>query len=531
MPDTSHSNSICSSIATLLMWGGALVLPLLLLILNAFFGNLNQDEGWYLYAAQQVADGLTPYKDFMFTQGPVFPYVMSLFDPVVDRFGVLGGRIVNAVFGWSSTLLAGILAANLVPKGWKKYAWAMTLILAGVNVYQSYFFSVVKTYSMATLFFNAGLICLVKASRKSSIWASALCALFLVVAAGCRLSAGLALPIAGIYLLSQHKRMGNENWVIFGITGMFALMALWVPFITMAHDVFMFGVFKYHTLREVGDASTVMMKAGFISRVVQAYFVAFLLSPLLLGCRCKKRATTPDSEVKQDQPTGLLLFIVLAITLLHLSAGFPYDDYQVFLYPALAALIAVALCNVLQKVPQYRSMLGLFLLVVCGAASFSSPINQEWFVYGRDRIWWKSKEVSDLSKLRQAATAISGIADPALPLITQDTYLAVEAGLKVPAGMEMGVFSFYPELSDLEATELRVTNEQLLSDIIQQHSNSVVALSGYSFAIAAPKIEEVNQKTLDHLTQGVVRGFDEAKRFENFGQGHTGLIIYKPKRK
>ena len=513
------------------MWGGALVLPIVLLILNVFLGNLNQDEGWYLYAAQQVADGLTPYKDFMFTQGPVFPYVLSLFDPVIDSFGVLGGRVINAILGWSSIVLAGFLAASLVPKGWKSFAWVITLILAGVNVYQCYFFSVVKTYSMAALFFTAGLICLVKASRKRSFPASCLTALFLVLATGCRLSVGLALPLVGLYLLSQRKRIGNENWVIFGISGMFALMLLWVPFLTMAQEAFVYGVFKYHTLRDPAGANPLIMKAGFISRVVQAYFVAFLLSPLLLGCRCRKKGEPPAGEAIPSQPTGLLLCIVVAITLLHISAGFPYDDYQVFLYPTLAALIAVALCKVLQKAPQYRAMLGLFLLVACSAASFSSPINQEWFVYGRDRIWWKSKEVSDIQKLRHAADELSAMADPTLPLITQDIYLAVEAGLKVPAGMEMGVFSFYPELNDFQAKTLGVTNEELLTQIIQQNSNSVVALSGYSFAIASPKIEQVQPVVANRLTALVERQFVEVKRLQHFGQGHTELILYEPKGK
>ena len=397
-------------------------------------------------------------------------------------------------------------------------------------MYQSYFFSLVKTYSMASLFFTAGLIFLVKASRKSSFSASCLTAIFLVLATGCRLSAGLALPIVGLYLLSQRKRLGDANWLIFGLIGVLTLSLLWVPFLTMSQETFIYGVFKYHTLRDSAGANPLMMKAGFISRVVQAYFVVFLLSPLLLGWACKKKEAEADAATIAVQPTRILLFIIIAITLLHISAGFPYDDYQVFLFPALAALIAVSLCGALQKVPHYRSMVALFLLVACSAASFSSPINQEWFVYGRDRIWWKSKDVTDISKLRQAANEIRTIADPELPLITQDIYLAVESGLKVPAGMEMGVFSFYPELNSFQAEELGVTNEELLTQIIQKNTSSVCALSGYSFGIAAPKIVQVSATVSDKLTTLVESQFSEVKRFQHFGQGHSELILYAPKR-
>ena len=50
------------------------------LVLGMWFlerGLLNGDEGWYLYAARQIAAGLRPYSDFGFFQMPVFPVVMS----------------------------------------------------------------------------------------------------------------------------------------------------------------------------------------------------------------------------------------------------------------------------------------------------------------------------------------------------------------------------------------------------------------------------------------------------------------------
>ncbi|MBP8656293.1 MAG: hypothetical protein KBI43_07630, partial [Kiritimatiellae bacterium] len=45
--------------------------------LNLWMGELNQDEGWYLYAAKQMGEGLWPYRDFAFTQAPMLPLVYS----------------------------------------------------------------------------------------------------------------------------------------------------------------------------------------------------------------------------------------------------------------------------------------------------------------------------------------------------------------------------------------------------------------------------------------------------------------------
>ena len=53
----------------LLAWAAAAALA----AVNVWFGPLNQDEGWYLLAAQNVSRGMTPYRDFLYTQGPVLP--------------------------------------------------------------------------------------------------------------------------------------------------------------------------------------------------------------------------------------------------------------------------------------------------------------------------------------------------------------------------------------------------------------------------------------------------------------------------
>ncbi len=64
---------------------------LVLTAANLYYGELNQDEGWYLYAARMVSEGQMPYRDFAFTQGPVMALVYSAADPLVDIAGVAGG--------------------------------------------------------------------------------------------------------------------------------------------------------------------------------------------------------------------------------------------------------------------------------------------------------------------------------------------------------------------------------------------------------------------------------------------------------
>ncbi|HIE11362.1 MAG TPA: hypothetical protein EYP62_07075, partial [Kiritimatiellae bacterium] len=168
---------------------------------NILLGELNQDEGWYLYAARLTAEGHLPFRDYAFTQGPVFPLVYSLLDPIVRRHGVLGGRVCTALLGLASALVAAALARNLAGGGGRgSYAAALAFSLITVNVYQSYFTAVVKTYSLTALFLSAALLLL---SVRRFPFASAFAAGTLAVLAACtRSSAAVAAPIAFAYLVS-----------------------------------------------------------------------------------------------------------------------------------------------------------------------------------------------------------------------------------------------------------------------------------------------------------------------------------------
>src|SRR5437868_3616475 len=43
----------------------------------AWLGVVKFDEGWYIVSARLVGHGALPYRDFAFTQGPLFPYVIA----------------------------------------------------------------------------------------------------------------------------------------------------------------------------------------------------------------------------------------------------------------------------------------------------------------------------------------------------------------------------------------------------------------------------------------------------------------------
>lgn len=562
------------------LWGGLVVLAVGLAVglsaANLWLGSPNQDEGWYLYAAQQVASGEVLYRDFMFTQGPALPVVYGVLFPIIGKLGVAGGRLITVLFGLASVGLAAWLAARLA-KRFSRMTALCALILAGVNVYQSYFTTIVKTYSLCAFFLTAGFVALSFANGKRGASGAFWGGFLLALAACTRLSAGIALPIAGLWLIVNRRKVypfgknlvGSRRlevggriphstfciphftnlpaWLVFGLGGGFVLAAGLGSFFIMAPENTHFALFGYHAGRYPGGVIELLaLKAGFVSRFVQAYFLftagcvlAFIFRRHHRHIR-ERDLAGPDSRprltelLKQanevESPFAHSLISLLwmtgaAITLVHFVAPFPYDDYQVIVYPVLVAALSATL---VPRCPEKQLVrVALAVLLISTAASFSSPVNQEWLIRGRDRIWWNFKETSDLVALQNAGADIREQLGEDDLLLTQDTYLAIEAGAKVPHGMEMGPFSYYPEMPRDRAERLNLLNQEMLIELLAEAPASIAAFSGYGLSIESPGIGKLSSKDWKALRSVLEMNYTKTSEIPNFGQAHTTLEIFE----
>ncbi len=501
---------------------------------NLYLGDLNQDEGWYLYAARQVHEGRMPYRDFAFTQGPMLPLVYSLAQPWVDRWGVAGGRLFTALLGLAGALGAAWLGGRAVPRNARPTAILLAFILIAGNVYQSCFTTVVKTYPLCALFLVSGLVALSFAARRGGGLACFAGGALLALAAGTRVSAGIALPVAGIYLLLLRRKLGNSRWLSFGVGGAAGLAAISIPFLGAARAGFLFALFEYHSGRSAGGLVPLLVfKAGFISRLVQAYFFPLCLGAAVVLLRWLRRADPDQARPEPAVPhfRALLWAVTLAITFVHFAAPFPYEDYQVAVFPVFAAALAAAAVSNLKSEISNRWALGLLLFALIGstASAFSSPINQGWVIRGRDRIWWKMKEQPQLQRLQEVASWIGEQMGMGSVLLTQDTYLAVEAGLLVPEGLEMGPFSYFPDMSRERATRLHLLNRAMLTELLNTTDAPIAAFSGYGLSIRAPEVAEIPPDEQAMLWDIVTRRYEELCSVTNFGQAFTTLRILRRK--
>lgn len=491
------------------------------------FGELNQDEGWYLYAAGMVAEGRVPYRDFAFTQGPVMAFTYALGRPFVGLMGVAGGRVFTLLLGVAAIACAAVLAARLAPKSRRAAAVAVVIALVGLNVYQAYFFTVVKTYALAATFVMAGFLFLLGAVRGRWLMAAAAGVCF-ALAAGTRLSAGFAAPVLLVYLAIERRRLGWRPCVAFAAGGMLAAAAVFGPFLAIAPGGVWFGLVEYHGSRSGAGLAGLFYKAGSVARLLQAYLVAAAAAAGLLAWRFGRR----DGEAGggwslEDRFSAAAGVAIGLVAVVHVAAPFPYDDYQTFLYPCAAALLARAFAGALpEDGERQRAWVGALALAgFMGVAG--APSLQNMFLAGQDRIWWRVRAEPQLLALRRAAGMVKGMAGPDRMVLTQDLYLAVEAGLRVPSGLELGPFSYYPEWPSGRASGCRVVNREGLERILESGEARVAAFSGYGLSIESPRLTPVPAAERERLMGILGRRYELAGEVPGFGQAGTGLAVYR----
>ena len=471
-----------------------------------WLGALNQDEGWYLYAARLVSEGKTPYRDFFYTQAPVMPVVYAAFTSIWNSFGLLGARILTISFGALGLAFFCASAARLVAPDRRALAALAVFLLLGSNLYHLYYIAIPKTYALASLFVAIGFFLLTFArpsTLRGGVFAFA-SGLSLAFACGTRISLGVILAVVGFSLLFSFSRM-RWTFLWFGLGGAFGLVVVYGFFLCdPTARAGLFAAQAYHAARSGFDP---VFTIGSVSRLVRWYLPVFVL--LGLGFAHRREA---GGEANALLVAWLAFASFVAVFLVQMLAPFPYEDYQVPVMGLLAVFAAVLFFGRPASVPSRGLLLTLGL---AWAASFGSPLLEKWTTNGQDRFWTLKKDQCELAQLRDVARYIEEEDPNGETLLTQDLYLAIETGRKVPDGLEMGPFSM---LSDEEWRKL-----------LSSAPCKVAALSGYSFAIAPPRCDETPVERQIEYFHLLKKNYDLVQKVDNFGQNATSLLILKRK--
>ncbi len=474
---------------------------------SVWMGGLNQDEGWYLYAANLVAEGKMPYRDFFFTQGPVLPRFYSAFAWAWRGGGLLGARILTLAIGLVGIFFAALTARRMVPDDRKDAAALVVTLLLGCNLYHLYYLTIPKTYALASVFVAGGFGVLAgvpeeKAHARAGFLCAAIAGGLLAQAAGTRVSLG-ALPAAvGLLLLLLRRWRLLAGFCAGGFAG---LSLAYLPFLCDADArAGLLAAQRYHAARGGFDP---MWTVGSLSRLVRWYQPVFIVLGLGLAGRWSGRC-------RATRAADPLLWGFLAVFTLQMLAPFPYEDYQV---PIMGLLAVFATVQFLSAAPSGRAWPVLLVLGLSFATSFGSPLLEKWTTNGQNMLWTLKKEKTELAQLRDVARRIEKLDPGGKTLLTQDLYLAVETGRKVPVGLEMGPFSMLDDAGW----------RRLLADA--PRTCPVAALSGYTFAVEPPACLQRPAARQLAYWKLLTASYEPVFREEAFGQNATPLLVLKRK--
>ncbi len=244
-------------------WGPWLVMALVFVILLPFgiARYVIEDEGYYLYAAELIGQGKTPYVDFFYPQMPVFPYFYAGW---MGLFGI----------GWFSarvfTVLqcAGIAALLFHWVRRETNDWSWPILAAALFTFSSltiYSFLTARTFAITVITALAALI-LITGNAEKHVWLKAGGAGFLAaVCFGCRL---MMAPIMPLVLLIGLLRPSQQRWQWFsaGLVGLGLGLLPLALFYFMDPALFVFNNLNFHSYRhtEAGLISDFRQKAEII---------------------------------------------------------------------------------------------------------------------------------------------------------------------------------------------------------------------------------------------------------------------------
>jgi len=319
-------------------------------------------------------------------------------------------------------------------------------------------------------------------------------------------------------------RFRSLQWLWFGIGGVIGLFLVYGLFALDPPSLKgLLAAQAYHAGRGGFDP---FFAAGAVSRLARGYIAlgAVLFAAALMHVRTQSEGGAGGGS----QTTALKWMAGLsfaAVFLLQMSAPFPYDDYEVPIMPILAVLIAVWFVDGAER--SCRPAARWFPVLVSGLCAFASPMIQDWMTNGQDRFWSLKKEKSELAQMRDVARRLEGMDPGGEMLFTQDLYLAVEMGRKVPDGLEMGPFSYFPDMSTEEAESLHVMNGERMWRLIESAPCELAAFSGYGFAIEVPKGSRTPVETVRKFEDALLRNYRRVGLERDFGQNHTLLRVFK----
>jgi|GEM_PF-5105067 len=469
-------------------------------IVYIFHGYIHPDEGHYLLTGKLVYQGMVPYKDFQYVQSPLYPYFSGSFHLL------LGGSLkAGRFFSFSLGFITLAMVARLAKQSHGPGAAAVTSALIGFNPFIIYCFTIVKLFSLTAFL----------ATLSYSIWASerlsnraryGLSLLIMSLAFGVRMS---ILPgLAILFLFISILEWRNTKMILFaGLVILCSVSVIFLPFYFFAPEQFLFNLFSYHGLRDMGSSwGSLLIRYEAISGLARDYFFPLLLFFLLLP--------TVSEMIRRNRHnnynTATLTGIVLTVSAIHFVSRNAYiSTYFSIIFPLFALLTGMAFAEMLDRIDNGQIKKQFLLSVALGCLIMPLALAQSFAIPAiRTNPVNKIVEISNFIKKNTKANDV---------VWTYNNAIAMGAGRNVLPGTEMNSITFSEAWSRERCKKFRLLNKEMVLGMIEQKIPKVIVVSKRGLAMEYPEFTWVKTGDKESVFAALNRHYKLVKVYKNFG--------------
>jgi hypothetical protein len=444
----------------------AVVLAAALGLLFVVRGELNADEGWYLYASRLVFHGQLPYRDFSFTQMPLLPYVYGLVQLVKPSFYT--GRIVSVLFMTGAIVLC-------VRTAWResnRFGAAAVAVLCLAAPTAIYNLTLVKTYALVAFFLAALLATLTSPAARTRTLPLAAAA-----AVGLALSRISGLPLAAMVILYAFWRapgVRTRVWVA-AIGGVGALVAGVLVLLDPAAA--RFDLYSFHQLLWYGAPTSTRLDTIITTRIPDWFgeywgYVLLWVAAIV--------AVLTSAELRAYVRRHFEYLIITLGLVIYLAVQLPAGQFAAVEYvaPVVPVVIAIPVILVTRRLfapdgrPAVRTAVVVgagVLVVLLGILTAVHPSARGYFVAEG-----APESIAAANRVAGFVKANTRPGDEVLALWGQPATYAADRDLVPDA--TFGVFS-YEDLTSKDAKAYRYVNRAQLRSIIESRRPAMIVLT------------------------------------------------------
>jgi len=470
-------------------------------------GSFCADEGFFALAARNVIGGARPYRDFLFLQMPLLPYVYAAW------FGIFGTAIETGRA--CSALLTALATACIMVTVFRRAGpWAALFagLLCSSSTFTTLDLTQIKTQAACHFFLAAALLALPMQTDGHRLARAALAMAFMSLAFLTRLT--LVLPLGLLWLDGAWERRGATRREVVGYATIVAANLLLLAVVVAcfwADGTMWFGVYRSHHDVYGAKTWTWARLAHTAQDAVGNQWILASASAVAVA-----RACWCATERNCDRDLRLPAFCLAsyaAVTLAHWSQVLSYATHQTAITAFAVVFTSLAIGHDIDAICR-RNGRRACLAFVCAAAGLIASHRSTWTAAGP----------RDVPNWLQEAVAIAGRhARPGDTLLSFDTELAVAGRFTLYPGCEMSWWGYFAQAPAAFADRLHVLTMPRLLDAIGRRRAEILAVTPKDFEVMAAG----DMQAAHRIKAAIDDGYECAGVVNDYGQFAEPLFIYR----